>query len=112
MIAAEVREDVFRDRNVFEQHGAQEIVALKHMMAQVENQKHAEINCEKSEQIQVRNSVFRGEIRDLNDEIRSEEATNTVSASEQYSNMMRETEAARNRSRTPLDDTRPCITTA
>lgn len=52
MIAAEVREEMFRDRNVFEQYGAQDIVALKHMMTQFENQEHVEINREASEDIQ------------------------------------------------------------
>lgn len=38
MIAAEDREDMFWGRHVFEQHGAQEIVALKHMMTQRESE--------------------------------------------------------------------------
>lgn len=49
MIAAEVREELFRERNVFEQQGAQEIIAWKHMMAQFEGPKHAEIKRETPE---------------------------------------------------------------
>lgn len=55
MVAAEVREDMFR---------AQEIIALKHMMTQFES--------EASEEVQVRDSNFRGEARDMIDEIRNE----------------------------------------
>lgn len=46
VIAPEVRGEMLLERNAFEQHGAQDIIALKHMMAQFENQTHAVIKRE------------------------------------------------------------------
>lgn len=93
VIAAEVREEMFRERNVLEQHGAQDIVALKQMMTWFEKQKHIEVKREASQETQMRGSNFRGQVHDMIDEIRSEEAISMTSASEQYTKMMREAEA-------------------
>lgn len=80
MIAAEVREEMFRERNVFEQHGAQEMVTLKHMMTQFEKLKHAGIKCEASEEVQLRGSIFRSDVRDVFDEIRNEKGASIGAA--------------------------------
>lgn len=71
MIVAEVREEMLRERNVSEQHGAQVFTASRHMVAQFESQKHDEINREASEEVQLRESIFRGKVREGIDEIQN-----------------------------------------
>lgn len=72
MIASQVREEMLRERSAFEQQGVQDIVALTQMMTQFENQKNTEIKHEASEDMQMRESIFRGEAREMIGETRSE----------------------------------------
>lgn len=106
IIADGVIEDLFPDRNFFEQHNAQESVALTQMMTQFENQKHVEVRREASEKTHIRESIFRGEVGDMSGDLRSEEPRNMMAASEQYTKMMREEEAEHHRMKQTLDEQR------